>query len=373
VRQDSPQSCLHGDSEVFKRSTMLVELVKGAVGGADWHQGKKYNVQRISGLESQSALVVLTRTNLHILTGFRVKHIGTASGTGGYGTKAGEGRVVVEWVASMESAANARDQVLSSSTPNTSSNVGGSSNNNNISSSSSSGSSSSSNSFSYSGSFDRSTKSPPTVKESSPIKKTALAAAEAAYAAAAVGLTGFTGQPMGEVEWLAEIWKEVLSLEDGYRCFPLDEVHTVFKRRHQLKYTALRITDTSGSTLLFSCDSEAKCDEVLLRLFEADLPASLFHQVIGIKNLQLLRGLSNMYNRLMALFLSSATSKWLKGEVSNFDYLMHVNVAAGRSFQDLTQYPVFPWVSTFVLFTFCSLFSEGIQHMRYSCLCRGVV
>jgi Beige/BEACH domain len=335
---------------------MLVELVKGAVGGTDWHQGKKYNVQRISGLESQSALVVLTRTNLHILTGFRVKHMGTASGTGGYGTKAGEGRVVVEWVASMESAATARDHILSSNTPNTSSNVGGSSNNNNNNSSSSSSSSSSSTAFSYSGSFDRGTKSLPTVKESSPIKKTALAAAEAAYAAAAVGLTGYTGQPMGEVEWLAEIWKEVLSLEDGYRCFPLDEVHTVFKRRHQLKYTALRITDTSGSTLLFSCDSEAKCDEVLLRLFEADLPASLFHQVIGIKNLQLLRGLSNMYNRLMALFLSSATSKWLKGEVSNFDYLMHVNVAAGRSFQDLTQYPVFPWVSTNALSPFFSFF-----------------
>ena len=383
VRQDSPQSGLHGDSEVFKRSTMLVELVKGAVGGTDWHQGKKYNVQRISGLESQSALIVLTRTNLHILTGFRVKHIGAASATAGYGSaKAGEGRVVVEWVASMESAATARNQVLAGSTPNT--NVGGtgsSSNNNNNSSSSSSSSSSS---FSYSGSFDRSTKSLPTVKESSPIKKTALAAAEAAYAAAAVGLTGSTGQPIGEVEWLADIWKEVLSLEDGYRCFPLDEVHSVFKRRHQLKYTALRITDTSGSTLLFSCDSEAKCDEVLLRLFEADLPASLFHQVIGIKNLQLLRGLSNMYNRLMALFLSSATSKWLKGEVSNFDYLMHVNVAAGRSFQDLTQYPVFPWVSTdvrspidfFVLCcicyaTLCSICITAVSSWTYiNCILR---
>ena len=143
---------------------------------------------------------------------------------------------------------------------------------------------------------------------------------------------------------------------------PLDEVYTVFKRRHQLKYTALRVTDTAGYSLLFSLDSEAKCDEMLLRLFEADLPASLFNNVIGIRNLQLLRGLSNMYNRLMALFLSSSTSKWLKGEISNFDYLMYLNIAAGRSFQDLTQYPVFPWVNSyfsFLLFflTFLSYFS----------------
>ena len=31
-------------------------------------------------------------------------------------------------------------------------------------------------------------------------------------------------------------------------------------------------------------------------------------------------------------------------QVSNFEYLMFLNREAGRSFNDLTQYPVFPWV-----------------------------
>ncbi len=35
---------------------------------------------------------------------------------------------------------------------------------------------------------------------------------------------------------------------------------------------------------------------------------------------------------------------WQRGRVSNFDYLMFLNREAGRSFMDLTQYPVFPWV-----------------------------
>lgn len=39
-----------------------------------------------------------------------------------------------------------------------------------------------------------------------------------------------------------------------------------------------------------------------------------------------------------------ATRKWIKGEISNFHYLMLVNTLAGRTFNDLTQYPVFPWV-----------------------------
>uniref|UniRef100_A0AAQ5XV51 WDFY family member 4 n=1 Tax=Amphiprion ocellaris TaxID=80972 RepID=A0AAQ5XV51_AMPOC len=33
-----------------------------------------------------------------------------------------------------------------------------------------------------------------------------------------------------------------------------------------------------------------------------------------------------------------------KGEISNFEYLMHLNTIAGRTYNDLMQYPVFPWV-----------------------------
>ncbi|KAL8995248.1 MAG: hypothetical protein Q9188_006861 [Gyalolechia gomerana] len=39
-----------------------------------------------------------------------------------------------------------------------------------------------------------------------------------------------------------------------------------------------------------------------------------------------------------------ATRKWMQGDMSNFNYLMHINTLAGRTFNDLTQYPVFPWV-----------------------------
>ncbi|XP_019855658.1 PREDICTED: lipopolysaccharide-responsive and beige-like anchor protein [Amphimedon queenslandica] len=41
---------------------------------------------------------------------------------------------------------------------------------------------------------------------------------------------------------------------------------------------------------------------------------------------------------------SDMTDKWIKSEISNFDYLMFLNTVAGRSFNDLSQYPVFPWI-----------------------------
>lgn len=38
-----------------------------------------------------------------------------------------------------------------------------------------------------------------------------------------------------------------------------------------------------------------------------------------------------------------ASSAWVS-RCTNFEYLMAINTLAGRSFNDLTQYPVFPWV-----------------------------
>eukprot|EP00172_Hildenbrandia_rubra_P001226 Plantae.Rhodophyta-Hildenbrandia_rubra.ctg17727.p1 GENE.Plantae.Rhodophyta-Hildenbrandia_rubra.ctg17727~~Plantae.Rhodophyta-Hildenbrandia_rubra.ctg17727.p1 ORF type:complete len:949 (-),score=133.82 Plantae.Rhodophyta-Hildenbrandia_rubra.ctg17727:1408-4254(-) len=46
----------------------------------------------------------------------------------------------------------------------------------------------------------------------------------------------------------------------------------------------------------------------------------------------------------LARVSAGIVSAWRSGLLSNFGYLMKVNIAAGRSFQDLSQYPVFPWV-----------------------------
>ncbi len=42
--------------------------------------------------------------------------------------------------------------------------------------------------------------------------------------------------------------------------------------------------------------------------------------------------------------IAPLTKQWQQGELSNFDYLMALNSVAGRTYNDLTQYPVFPWV-----------------------------
>ena len=50
---------------------------------------------------------------------------------------------------------------------------------------------------------------------------------------------------------------------------------------------------------------------------------------------------ANVFGQVASI---AATRKWQKGEISNFHYLMLINTMAGRTYNDLTQYPVFPWV-----------------------------
>ena len=41
---------------------------------------------------------------------------------------------------------------------------------------------------------------------------------------------------------------------------------------------------------------------------------------------------------------SEITDQWVRREITNFEYLMYLNTFAGRSHNDITQYPVFPWI-----------------------------
>ena len=53
---------------------------------------------------------------------------------------------------------------------------------------------------------------------------------------------------------------------------------------------------------------------------------------------------------------------WSDGRLSNFDYLMALNFAAGRSMNDLSQYPILPWVLS--EYSASSPFSAGAPTLR---------
>jgi len=38
------------------------------------------------------------------------------------------------------------------------------------------------------------------------------------------------------------------------------------------------------------------------------------------------------------------TEDWINWRISNFEYIMHLNILTGRSYNDLSQYPIMPWI-----------------------------
>ncbi len=53
---------------------------------------------------------------------------------------------------------------------------------------------------------------------------------------------------------------------------------------------------------------------------------------------------SFIHSFIRSFILQTLTTAWVERDISNFEYLMQLNCIAGRTRNDLGQYPIFPWV-----------------------------
>jgi len=72
-------------------------------------------------------------------------------------------------------------------------------------------------------------------------------------------------------------------------------------------------------------------------------------------------------NRISGDRLSETIDLWREGVITNWEYLMQLNKLAGRSYNDLMQYPVFPFVLSDYVSTVLDLTDAG--SFRYTCTC----
>ena len=56
------------------------------------------------------------------------------------------------------------------------------------------------------------------------------------------------------------------------------------------------------------------------------------------------RHLKEKCDKIMKVELGDIINMWSNGEITNIEYLNFVNILANRSHNDLSQYPVFPWI-----------------------------
>ncbi|KAH8042413.1 hypothetical protein HPB51_023252 [Rhipicephalus microplus] len=78
-------------------------------------------------------------------------------------------------------------------------------------------------------------------------------------------------------------------------------------------------------------------------MMTAQIRNKIFGRVVALHPPNLLYS-SGTRSPAELLRASGLTQRWVNREISNFEYLMHLNTIAGRTYNDLSQYPVFPWV-----------------------------
>ena len=149
-------------------------------------------------------------------------------------------------------------------------------------------------------------------------------------------------------------WPEnaVTSKDDNFarqasrqRTWKMDQVCAMQIRRFLLERTAVEIFLKGGKSLLVhtrSLDVGSNSPILSMREYNTEKRSlqQLQRQIVQKSSARRLLQPQVLVRR------SEWTKAWQKGQLSNFEYLMLLNAAAGRSYQDLTQYPVFPWILT---------------------------
>ncbi len=139
------------------------------------------------------------------------------------------------------------------------------------------------------------------------------------------------------------------------RSWRWDDVLSISKRRFLFRDVAIEVFFVDGRSYLLTASTPPLRNELYLKLFSKAsnaverASAALAEDSWRIESVRNPMDETQTFgSRFTSVFAQNtsnpATRKWVKGEISNFHYLMLVNTMAGRTFNDLTQYPIFPWV-----------------------------
>ncbi|ETO11175.1 BEACH domain-containing protein [Reticulomyxa filosa] len=149
--------------------------------------------------------------------------------------------------------------------------------------------------------------------------------------------------------------------------YTYDSLREVYKRQYQLQQIAIEFFLLNGSNFLLIFPKRNERDLVFEEVQNADSflqRRQRKNQQSEMQNLKTITShqTSDTLHHIQAAQqrtrfqmvaetlgrtadnISVVTRRWENGHMSNFAYLMFLNTLAGRSYNDITQYPVFPWI-----------------------------
>ncbi|XP_051118042.1 BEACH domain-containing protein B isoform X2 [Andrographis paniculata] len=125
-----------------------------------------------------------------------------------------------------------------------------------------------------------------------------------------------------------------------HRWWSLSKIKAVHLTRYLLKYTAIEIFfTTSVPPIFFNFASQKDAKDI------GNFIVATRNETVLLKGLKDKAGVISFVDRRIAQEMAeTARESWRRREITNFEYLMILNTLAGRTYNDLTQYPVFPWI-----------------------------
>lgn len=122
----------------------------------------------------------------------------------------------------------------------------------------------------------------------------------------------------------------ILTKDDTSKTIPIRDIRYVFKRTQLHKETAIEIFDVHGMSYFINFPSTYS--DTVLQLFKSTKrPKTVTIQTQPFKT---------FWQQ------SKITQQWVNREISNFEYLIMLNMYSGRSFNNVSQYPMMPWILT---------------------------
>ncbi|KAJ6244544.1 beige/beach-related [Anaeramoeba flamelloides] len=133
----------------------------------------------------------------------------------------------------------------------------------------------------------------------------------------------------GEIIFGKQSFHLLLNDNKKYKAFNYILIREIYTQRYFFKDLALEIMLTNGQTLFLIFNKREHRDETFKILKAQDLPN--ISQLLG-----------KHFDKFLPL--RKCIQLWKSRKISNFQYLMWLNTLASRTFNDLNQYPIFPYL-----------------------------
>lgn len=123
-------------------------------------------------------------------------------------------------------------------------------------------------------------------------------------------------------------------------CSIIFQVKAVHSTRYLLQYSALEIFFSSSiPPVFFNFPNQRLAKDIGVMIVDLHNGRGSGKSTRGKEHI-----IDYIDRRKACELAEDARKQWRRREMSNFDYLVTLNTLAGRSYNDMTQYPVFPWI-----------------------------